>query len=405
MPPAAQRFRDRLAGRGGDDGGAAAFRPRSSALRVHVVDPSAYAPAYDHELSAALARAGAAVALHTSAFPYGPVPAPEGYAAHRSFYRSASLPSRPRLRRIVKLAQHPADMLAYRRAASRADVVHFQWLAAEPLDVGLLPRGRPLVLTAHEVMPRLGGRVQVAARRRLYERVDAVVVHTEQGRARLVGELGLDPAKVALIRHGAFEYLARQPHERPLPDELAAVERPVVLSLGVWRPYHGLDLLLEAWRGIEEAELWLAGLPRMPLEQLRRGAPPGVRFVPRFITDPELPAFFRRADLVVLPYRTIEASGALYTALAFGRPVLATAVGGFVDVARAGAIETVPADDAAALHDGLRRLLRDPQERERLAAGARAAAAGPYAWDGIAARTLALYRRLCESPAAIGRRA
>ena len=43
-----------------------------------------------------------------------------------------------------------------------------------------------------------------------------------------------------------------------------------------------------------------------------------VRFVERFITDPEIPAYFRRADVVVLPYREIEQSGVLYTALAFG---------------------------------------------------------------------------------------
>jgi glycosyltransferase involved in cell wall biosynthesis len=119
-----------------------------------------------------------------------------------------------------------------------------------------------------------------------------------------------------------------------------------------------------------------------------------VRFVPRFITDPEIPAYFRRADLVVLPYREIDQSGVLFTALAFGRPLLMSSVGGFPEVAAHGAGELVPPGDAAALHAALERLLGDPAARERLAAGARAAAAGPYAWDEIGRRTLALYESL-----------
>ncbi|WP_081686255.1 glycosyltransferase family 4 protein [Candidatus Solirubrobacter pratensis] len=371
--------------------------PRERPLRVQVVDPSAYAPAYDHGLCAALARAGAQVDLHTSSFAYGPVPDNDGYAAHRSFYRFTPRLRQPLVRRLVKLAQHGPDMLAWRRRAARADVLHLQWLTVEPLDVALLPRDVPVVFTAHEIVPRTGGRAAIAARRRLYERVDAVVVHTEQGRARLLDEFGVDPAKVELVPHGAFDYLAGQRDERPLPEELAAVSGPVVLSIGVWRPYHGLEQLLEAWRGIEGAELWIAGLPRMPLEPLRRAAPPGVRFIPRFVTDPELPAFFRRADVVVFPYRSIEASGALFSALPFGCAVLATAVGGFVDVARDGAVATVPDGDPAAMRAELARLLADAGARERLAAGALAACAGPYAWDRIAERTLAVYRRVGEA--------
>src|SRR5664280_3797051 len=61
----------------------------SGAMRVHIVDPSAYTPPYDHALSAALAAAGADVELFTSRFAYGPVPAPQGYLRHEFFYRSA----------------------------------------------------------------------------------------------------------------------------------------------------------------------------------------------------------------------------------------------------------------------------------------------------------------------------
>ena len=59
------------------------------------------------------------------------------------------------------------------------------------------------------------------------------------------------------------------------------------------------------------------------------------------MSDGEVPAFFRRADLVVLPYREIDQSGVLFTALAFGKPLLLSDVGGFPEVAATGAAEPV----------------------------------------------------------------
>lgn len=132
----------------------------STSLRVQLVDPPAFTPPYDHALAGALARAGADVELVTSRFAYGTVPRGRGYAVTEGFYRIAPGAAGSRPRMLAKLAQHVPDMLRYRRHARSADVVHFQWLTVQPLDVHLLPprrvagRRRPLVLTAHDVLPR-----------------------------------------------------------------------------------------------------------------------------------------------------------------------------------------------------------------------------------------------------------
>jgi glycosyltransferase involved in cell wall biosynthesis len=365
-------------------------------VRIDVVDPSAFTPPYDHALCAALGRQGLDVRLQTSRFAYGPVAPAAGYERCERFYRRGPGGPRSRRRFAAKLVQHVPDMLAYRRAAADADAVHFQWLTVQPLDVHLLPRSRPLVLTAHDVLPREPRRGQLDAQRRLYAHVDAVVVHSEHGRIRLVEQLGVASSKVTVIAHGAFEHLARIADERPLPPVLAAVDKPVVLCFGLLRPYKGIDVLLDAWRDVDDAELWIVGMPRMDIEALRASAPPSVRWVPRFVTDDEIGAYFRRADLVVLPYREIDQSGVLFTALAFGVPLLLTAVGGFPDVAAHGAAALVPPGDAGALAAELRRLLADRAAREGLAAGARAAASGPYSWDEIARQHRALYSALAE---------
>lgn len=365
-------------------------------MRVHVVDPSAFSRPYDHALSAALAADGAEVELITSAFAYGEAPQPDGYELREVFYRRALGAAGSRRRTAAKLAQHVPDMLRYRRAARAADVVHFQWLPVQWLDSYLLP-DRPLVITAHDLLPREARPAQARGQRRIYDEVDAVIAHSAYGRRQLTDVIGVDPAKVHVVHHGAFDYLTKLRDERPLPAELAGVERPVVLFFGLLRPYKGLEVLLQSWEGIVDAELWIVGRPRIELEPLRASAPAGVRFLPRFVEDSELPAYFRRADLVVLPYagtERLDFSGVLATALAFGRAVVASDVGGFSEVADAGAAQLVAPDDPASLHRVLAELLADREKRERLAAGARAAAAGPYSWEQAASRTIEIYRAL-----------
>src|SRR6185312_6375342 len=223
-----------------------------------------------------------------------------------------------------------------------------------------------------------------------------VVVHSEHGARRLEDDFGVPPERLRVIPHGAFTYLTEQ-DDLPLPPELQEVEGPVILAFGLIRPYKGTDVLLEAMRKVEGAELWIAGMPRMPMDgfrELARRVPGTVRFVERFIPDDEVPAFMRRADLVVLPYRNIEQSGVLYTALAFGRPLVLSSVGGFPEIAERGAARLVPPEDPEALAGALAELLADPVAREGLGAAAAREAATTYSWDRIAAQTMDLYRDL-----------
>jgi glycosyltransferase involved in cell wall biosynthesis len=357
-------------------------------MRVQIVDPSGDVLPYDHALATALARRGAEVELVTSRFVHGPPAEPDGYSVSEPFYRLATryAARAPRRRRALKLAEHVPDMLRYRRHAAGADVRHFQWLPLERIDAHLLPARRPRVLTMHNVIRR------GAVERGLADRMDAVIVHTRHG-AEL---LGAGP-RVHVIPHGAFEHLTRPAHETALPLELAAVEGPVVLCFGVVREYKGVDVLVEAMRGIEGAELWVVGRALgVSMERLRRLAPPGrVRFVERYVSDSELPAYFRRAELLVLPHRNVDVSGALFAGLAFGKAMVLSDVGGFRELAEEhGVGRLVAPGDPEALRSAIAELLADPASRELLAERVRLAAAGPFSWDRIAERTLTLYREL-----------
>ena len=341
----------------------------------------------------------------TSRFAYGPVPAADGYVRRELFYRAALGAPGSRVRTVSKLVEHVPDMLRYRRHAREADVVHVQWLAIQHLDGHLLPgrrtasgRRRTLVITAHDILPREPRPGQRAAQRRLYERFDAIVVHSEHGRERLTGELGIDPARVHVIAHGVLvppPIAPSAPGSSRLPPW--QTDRPVVLFLGLIRPYKGLDVLLDAWRGIDDAELWVVGLPKYNISALRDSAPANVRWLARFVSEDEIDALLRRANLVVLPYREADQSGIALTALGAGVPLLASDVGGLPELAATGAARTFPAGEVIALRTALRELLSDPAGLAAMAERARAAADGPYAWDAIARQTLDLYESVMAS--------
>ena len=371
-------------------------------MRVAVVDLPAYTPPYDRSLCHALAGAGAEVTLLTSRFAHGEVPPAEGYEVREVFYRRSAAAG-GRTRRALRAAEHVASLASLRREVASFDVVHYQWLSFPALDARLLPPLRPRVLTPHGWLRAEGDSARGAAGfRRLAREMDLLVALSQWGARRLRDELGIDPHRVAVVPHGAFDYLTRLPDEAPLPSPLASVEGPVVLCFGLLRPYKGIELLIEAFREVRDAELWIVGRPLgTAVEPLRRLAEPiadRVRFEPRFVAEREVPALFRRADLVALPYRDAEQSGVLFTALAFAKAIVATDVGGFGEVAAAGAARAVRPGDPAALAEAINDLVADPAARRQLEEGAKAAAAGPYSWDAVGRRTLSLYRSLIDGP-------
>ena len=82
----------------------------------------------------------------------------------------------------------------------------------------------------------------------------------------------------------------------------------------------------------------------------------------------------------------------MFAALALGRPIVASHVGGFAEVVEQyGAGVTVPPGDPGGLALALIELLRDPERRRVYGEAAQAAADGPFSWDAIAEATERVY--------------
>jgi glycosyltransferase involved in cell wall biosynthesis len=339
-------------------------------VRIVVADPPAFTPAYDHELAAALARAGADVELVTSRFRFGKAPTPDGYVRSEVFYPlSSRLFRRSRLRLALKVVEHPFGVAALNRR--RADVLHVQWLVPE-LDDRLLRPRIPSVFTAHDLLPR-----RTAAKRRLWEdllaRFDRVVVHSERGRAAMA-ELEVE---ATVIPHPVF------PSEPERRDDGSTV-----LALGVIRAYKGLGDAVEATRSAG-ARLLVAGDPLEPVDMQRSDH---VEWRLGYLSDAELDRALGEATVAVFPYRPeLDQSGALLRALGAGVPAVAYDVGGIAEpIRRFDAGRVVTPGDVEGLTTAIRDVLSNP---EPFRAGARRARE-ELTWDASARAHLALYEEI-----------
>ncbi|TML53486.1 MAG: glycosyltransferase [Actinobacteria bacterium] len=350
-------------------------------MRIALVDPLAYTPPYDHALATALAAEGHAVTLLTSRFPHGRTPEPEGYGREELFAPvSTRVFRRSPLRLAAKGLEYAPSVARLVRRIERLDpdVVHVQWLPRPELDLRWLRRvadERPVVLTAHDVMPR---------RRRaqpvwpdVLETAERVVVHSQRAVEQLV-ELGLPRERIVRIPHPVFE-------GEPLPPPGGRT----LLFFGLIRDYKGLDVLLDALPEIPDAKLVVAGDPLDPVPK-RNG---GVEWQLRFIQADEVPGLMARAAAVILPYRQLDSSGVLATAIGYRRPVVVTDIGSLGEIVREfKAGEVVPVDDPKALAEACTRLL-EPKALAAAAAGAERAAK-ELTWKRSAEAHDRLYREV-----------
>ncbi|MEF2529270.1 MULTISPECIES: glycosyltransferase [Streptomyces] len=196
------------------------------------------------------------------------------------------------------------------------------------------------------------------------------------------------------------------------PDGPAAPRDPAhpyrLLQLGRLVPRKGAAVSIAALARLPGAELVIVGGP--PAEHLDRdpevvrlraaarqaGVADRVRFAGG-LGGADVPAVLRSADAVLCP-ADYEPFGIVpLEAMACGRPVVASAVGGQLDTVVHG--ETgllVPPGDPAALARAVSRLLAAPLLRAAYGTAARRRAVARYGWDRVAAATEASYRSVLE---------
>jgi glycosyltransferase involved in cell wall biosynthesis len=378
-------------------------------LKIALVDPSLFTIPYDAKLASALRDLGHDVTVYGEA--RAPAEAPSELGQSRLLFYSelARLGTRHWPHAALRIAKGALHWRAMRRFAdelrmTRPDVVHFQWLPLPALDrlfLATLRRVAPLVLTAHDSRPfnAAASRLQMLGATSVLREFDSVIVHTEEARDRLIA-YGVGPDRLVRIPHGLLHDSGPAATVERLPSD-----RVRFLLFGKLKPYKGADLLLEAFRRLppalrERAEILIIGKPYMDVAPLRRaavGLEHSVRLDLRFVPDEEMGELLARADVLVFPYREIDMSGVLMAALRYGRPIIASRIGGFAELlthGRHGVL--VPPGDVGALAAAMARLCADGQERAAMGAAVADLGAAIPGWEEIARRTGNLYRSLLD---------
>jgi glycosyltransferase involved in cell wall biosynthesis len=187
-----------------------------------------------------------------------------------------------------------------------------------------------------------------------------------------------------------------------VPAETGA---PTILLFGKIKPYKGLDLLVEAFGRLppalrQRARLRIVGEPQVAVASVEaRAAALGIAdridWDLRYVADAEIGGIIEAADILAFPYRDIEASGVLMAALAYGKPIVASALGAFAELLRDGEHgRLVPPDDADALAAALGDLLGNAARAARMGERVAALAAEVPDWQRIAGTTIALYEEI-----------
>ena len=224
----------------------------------------------------------------------------------------------------------------------------------------------------------------------------AIVIGGETERA--VGHLRLPGALVETIYNGidTDRFIVDRSE---VPDTKADLgipeETPLIITVAVLRPPKGIDVMLQAMPDIPDAHYLVVGdgdaRSTLEAEAARLGLGDRVTFAG---ARADIPVMLATADLFVLPSLTEALPTVIAEAMAAGLPVVATDVGGTIEMVDQHTGIVVDAGDADQLATAISSLLSDPARSSAMGQAGREVAAERFDINGQSARLIAEYRRL-----------
>jgi len=298
-------------------------------------------------------------------------------------------------------------------AGKRIPVVHYHFFQASGLQLLLMLAAkafrRKTVVTVHDVEQLRGDTSPDWLARMVYRQADALIVHNDSSRQALRGIVSDENVRIATIPHGNYLHFYGKPCSKGEARARLGL-RPdlfVLLFFGQIKRSKGLDILLEALEHVVKTfplvHLVIAGRPadvsyaECGEHIRRRGLEPHCTWRAEYIDNDSVPAYFRAADLVVLPYRRIYQSGVLLLAMSLGVPALVSGIPGMLEIIEGGRTGfTFRCGDARALAQSILEIASAPDQRERVAKGALEHVSRAHSWTDIGVRTRSLYEGLLD---------
>lgn len=293
------------------------------------------------------------------------------------------------------------------------DLLHAQWwsMPLAPvyacLALGFKIRKKPVLFTIHNVLSHEDSFLFFSVSRLLFKLGDHFIVHSRNNRQQLSALYGISPDRTSLIPHGSLDFQVRCDADSAKIRKRFGFAKAdkVILLFGAIRPYKGVDTAMRAFKKVlkkfPQAKLLIAGLlwedwtPYSHLmDELRITA--AVQTHLDYIPAADVHHYFEAADLVLLPYHHFDSqSGVGSSAIAFGKPLIVSDVGGLPELVT-DKRWVVPPRDANALSRAVITCFKDANLLAQMSLSADKIAAG-LGWPVIAKKTIAVYRRLVRA--------
>ena len=245
----------------------------------------------------------------------------------------------------------------------------------------------------------------------VYPNFSALFFHAENNRQRFHTLFDIPTEHTHVIPHGneSFFLQAYDPTIDLRQRYGIAPDKQVILFFGNIMPSKGVPDLLEAFATVyaqaPNAHLVIAGyptkyvsVPEMEEKTAVLNITPATTFDFRYIPLSEVGGLMKMATVVVYPYHNSTQSGSLQVAYSFGRPVIATRIGGLpevVDEGKSGLL--VPPRNPAILAEAILQLVNNPQQAADMAAYAQHLSETRFAWQPIAKQILQVYKKLTRT--------
>ena len=303
----------------------------------------------------------------------------------------------------------------------KPDIVQFSKISF-PFEALFLAqmRRRGLILTqiCHEFELRESGggpfsSLAVRAYANIYRNFSAIFFHARENCEKFLSLYPfVEKRRTHIIPHGNSGWLLKHFPQDTDTNKIRqrygfSAGQPVILFFGLLAPSKGLQDLIEAFAIIRrscDAKLVIAGYPtkHFNMEELTQSTnqlnlSEHTVLDTRYVPLDEVGELMRLASVAVYPYRSSTQSGALQIAYTFGRPVVATKVGGLpeaVEDGRSGFL--VPSNSPAELAEGILKLVSNRGLANAMGDYARYLSETRFSWKTVARQILSAYDPLLK---------
>ncbi len=384
-------------------------------MRVTMIDPGCFTPAYNNELCNALSARGINISLITAphqndnSFEFN-----KSFSTIAMFFNFKSNPKSRAARRLKKLITLPFFYIKLFIHINRnpPNAVHFQWLPFPIFDylfIFILKRYQPglkMFCTIHDADPAFPIVSKTILRKSL-SLFDGLIVHGQWSKERLIkNHPTLSNKTTCEIPHGPL-YLSpsgsTSEDKTKARQDLGICHKDfVLLFIGELKAYKGLDILIEAIELTNDSyknaiTLIVAGKVEddemHPLLNKIENLPIKSIINTTYIPDEDFSRYFTAADCVTLPYKRISQSGILLTAISNCRPVIVSDIGEIGEATRklnAGwTFQANNSHDLKAKIESASRMSADALDR--IGKDACKTLIAEYGWDTIARKTEDFY--------------